>query len=484
MWAVHRSEVAELRGVFSEPGPALTALEAGRLACPLAAGYGTTGSECVSELAATFDNIWAADCPAWRERIAEADPAQIPLSLRETGALASFKDEALALAPFASRCRPPWTVRRPPPAPQLPGPPGPRDFEGFYPPGHFRAKADPWLFAQRAYLLDALEHGEACTAKPPEVLIFSDHERLPEYRGRLYEYDAAHGEYTLTDTAAPATTHLNLPFAVHFSGGYPDQEIFSTLEFGVDFDADNLEMQVVLPRHLQSLAGGLAKIQTDIAMRAGRGWYELFDRLPRNPWRPQQVGTRPKPNGKRRVIINASFPHGELGDDYGVRVHALNALSKRSYDSVRGSDGKRMCRLLDKVRVTARSPPPQADDGAVKPLAEAAQFSARLGKVRVERADASATHPWSVQGGLGSILGTPFLARGADQQEAACDAYNLLHANPAATAAIACSGVPSSSNAAVSTPHRASLARTSSRCSSRPRRQTGYTVRRRGRRGP
>ena len=430
MWAVHRSEVAELRGVFSEAGPALTALEAGRLACPLAAGYGTTGSECVSELAATFDNIWAADCPAWRERIAEADPAQIPLSLRETGALASFKDEALALAPFASRCRPPWTVRRPPPAPQLPGPPGPRDFEGFYPPGHFRAKADPWLFAQRAYLLDALEHGEACTAKPPEVLIFSDHERLPEYRGRLYEYDAARGEYTLTDTAAPATTHLNLPFAVHFSGGYPDQEIFSTLEFGVDFDADNLEMQVVLPRHLQSLAGGLAKIQTDIAMRAGRGWYELFDRLPRNPWRPQQVGTRPKPNGKRRVIINASFPHGELADDYGVRVHALNALSKRSYDSVRGSDGKRMYRLLDKIRVTARSPPPQADDGAVVPQEEAAQFSPRLGKVRVECADASASHPWSVHGGLGSLLGTPFLTRGAEQQEAACDAYDLLHANP------------------------------------------------------
>jgi hypothetical protein len=431
MWAVHRSEVAVLRGVFSEPGPTLTALEAGRLACPLAAGFGTTGSEGVGELAAAFDVIWAADCPAWHERIAEADPAQVPLSLRETGALASFRDEALALTPFASRCRPPWTVRRPPPAPQLPGPPGPRDFEGFYPPGHFRAKADPWLFAQRAYLLDALEHGEACTAKPPEVLIFSDHERLPEYRGRLYEYDAAHGEYALTDTAAPATTHLNLPFAVHFSGGYPDQEIFSTLEFGVDFDADNLEMQVVLPRHLESLAGGLAKIQTDIAVRAGRGWYEIFDCLPRNPWRPQQVGTRPKPNGKRRVIINASFPHGELADDYGVRVHALNVLSKRSYDSIRGSDGKRMFRLLDKIRVTACSPPPpQAGDGAVAPLASAARFSLRLGKVRVEQADASATHPWSVHGGLGSLLGTPFLARGAEQQEIACDAYDLLHANP------------------------------------------------------
>ena len=50
--------------------------------------------------------------------------------------------------------------------------------------------------------------------------------------------------------------------------------------------------------------------------------------------------------------------------------------------------------------------------------------------MHVEQADASATHPWSVHGGLGSLLGTPFLARGAEQQEIACDAYDLLHANP------------------------------------------------------
>ena len=183
--------------------------------------------------------------------------------------------------------------------------------------------------------------------------------RLPEFRGRLYEYSTARDEYVLTDTSAPATTHLNLQFAAQFSGDYPDRELFSTLEFGVDFDADNLEMQVVLPPHLLSLAGGLSKVQSDIAGRAGRGWYEVFDRMPFNPWRPQQMGSRPKPNGKYRVIVNASFPHSELADDYGVRTHSLNSLSKRSYDAVRGSDGKRMCRMLAMVRVTARSPPPQ-----------------------------------------------------------------------------------------------------------------------------
>jgi hypothetical protein len=189
-----------------------------------------------------------------------------------------------------------------------------------------------------------------------------------------------------------------------------------------------------LREHLLSLAGGISKVQSDIAGRAGRGWYEVFDRMPFNPWRPQQMGSRPKPNGKYRVIVNASFPHSELADDYGVRTHSLNSLSKRSYDAVRGSDGKRMCRMLAMVRVTALSPPPRAGSplevgpldwpaelsalaasGAVAP-SPATAFAPRLGKVRVERAEG--THPWSVSGGAGSLLDTPFYAAGPDQQGA------------------------------------------------------------------
>ena len=112
--------------------------------------------------------------------------------------------------------------------------------------------------------------------------------------------------YVLTDTSAPATTHLNLPFAVLFSGDYPDRELFSTLEFGVDFDADNLEMQVVLPPHLLSLAGGLSKVQSDIAGRAGRGWYEVFDRLLFNPWRPPSCSSAQSPTARRSTSTTPS----------------------------------------------------------------------------------------------------------------------------------------------------------------------------------
>jgi hypothetical protein len=109
------------------------------------------------------------------------------------------------------------TTRRPPPVDQRSGPPGPRTYEGFYPAGHFRSKADPWLLAQHAYLLDALEHGEACTVKPRSRRRRSSSPTTrgcPSFEGG-YTSTARRDEYeVLTDTSAPATTHLNLPFAV------------------------------------------------------------------------------------------------------------------------------------------------------------------------------------------------------------------------------------------------------------------------------
>jgi hypothetical protein len=451
MWALHCTEVKELTAVFASPGPPLSPAETLALLGPLTAGFGqvSSGADTGGEAAATaraFDAIWAEDCQALRARITVGDAAMIPSSLKEPGALASYADAALALAPFSSRCRPPRTVRRAPPLPQAQGPPGPTDFEAFYPPGHFRSKADPWLISQRAYLLDALEHGAAATVTPPEVLVFSDHERLPQYRGRLYELDTAAGRYVLTDTAAPATTHLNRPFAVQFAADYPDQELFSTLDFGVNFEAENMEMQVVFPRHLLSLAGGLAKVQVDIAERAGHGWYEINSVIPRNPWRPQQIGSRLKPNGKYRVIVNASFPHGDLADGHGIQVQSLNLLSKRSYDAVLGTDGARMCRLQRRLRTTAGSPPPPSactlhgdepcscgrSDGALKPAMQPDVQAKRPGRVTVALIQAALSHPWSLHGGHDTILCSPF---GGADRDAVYEAYaQYTTANRAGTA--------------------------------------------------
>ena len=68
--------------------------------------------------------------------------------------------------------------------------------------------------------------------------------------------------------------------------------MFSILDFGVDFKADEMEMQLVLPDHLLSIADGLAIMQKDLVRKAGHGWYDVYGVIPRNPWRPQQVGSR------------------------------------------------------------------------------------------------------------------------------------------------------------------------------------------------
>ena len=288
-------------------------------------------------------------------------------------------DPALARVAFVSRVQPPLTHRAATPQPQpAAGVVGPASITGFFPPGHFRKKADPWMVAQRDRLLDILENEEASTAPQPGLISFSQSEVLPEYRNQLWEYSRADGRFVLTDTSARPDTHLNLAFSALFSSGYPDQELFSILDFGVDFKADLMEFQLVLPSHLRSVAGGLGKAQLDLVRKAALGWYDVFEDVPRMPWRPQQVGTRAKRGSeKRRVIINASFPHHEMADDSGTVIHSLNHLSKLSNDVVLGCDGARMERMVGRLRTTCSSPPPSDGDVSVQELAVTAPRSAR-----------------------------------------------------------------------------------------------------------
>ena len=267
------------------------------------------------ELAQRLEDVWAAECQLWLARIHEADFSRVPLALQECGALASFADPVLATLPFTARCVPPRTSRAAPPEPQLPvAVQGPQAVCGFYPPGHFRTKADPWMCAQRDRLRDVLRNGAEATAPGAGTCIFGQHEMLAPYRGILWEYCHDAGRFVPTRTDVMVDTHLNRTFSALFSEGYDDQEFFSILDFGVNFKAPGLEMQLVLPDHLQSIAGGLELMQTDLVRRAGRGWYEIFSAVPRNPWRPQQAGSRAKtvggkPTGKLRTIVNASFSH-------------------------------------------------------------------------------------------------------------------------------------------------------------------------------
>ena len=246
MWRVHLDETAQLREVFSDPGPSLNVEQMVELRMPLQVGFGSPGSpsmgttaasdDAVMSAAAAMDAVWAADCSIWLDRIRPGDPALLPPSLKEPGALAAFTDPVIATLEFKTRCVPPVTKPMTPPEPQrLAEVDGPTCIDGFYPPGHFRCKADPWLCHQHEYLLDVLQHGENSTVTPPDALVFADGERRAKYRGRLYEWSAERGIYVMTRTEAPVDTHLNREFAVLFSDGYPDQEMFGILWFGASF---------------------------------------------------------------------------------------------------------------------------------------------------------------------------------------------------------------------------------------------------------
>ena len=324
---------------------------------------------------------------------------------------------------------PPATTRASPPARQrLSEIEGPVDIDGFYPPGYFREKADPWFWAQRERLVDVLANGEAATAPLAGTLIFGQHEMLPEYRGRLLEYSADVGRYIMTRTERAPDTHLNRAFSALFSDGYPDQEIFSCLEFGVSFKAESLELQLVLPDHLLSIAAGLGKLQQDLVRKVGLGWYDVFQCVPRNPWRPQQAGSRPKANGKVRTIINASYPHSVLCDDLGAIVHSLNSQARVGYDAARGSDGARMARLVQRLRTTAGSPPPDSGDVVVVSSDESTRPAWKVGRVTVANASARPHHPFSVYGGRGSLYGNPLCMDCEEQRDACCDGFHaLLH---------------------------------------------------------
>jgi|EP00966_Prymnesium_polylepis_P151393 hypothetical protein len=80
----------------------------------------------------------------------------------------------------------------------------------------------------------------------------------------------------MTRTELLPSTHLNRDFATLFGDGYSDQEIFSVINFGASFKADNLELQLVLPSHMKSIAGGLAIMQKDMVRKAALGWYDVM----------------------------------------------------------------------------------------------------------------------------------------------------------------------------------------------------------------
>ena len=309
----------------------------------------------------------------------------IPPALLVDRALPDFSDPRLEAVDFVDRCRPPVTAPIAPPTPQTR-----RASEGFrrymaqpgrtiahlFPAGYFSAKVQQYQWALSAWLNDIFANGADATARPPGDLVFAQSEMLLEARGIFWEL-APGGGVREVDFQRRPRTHLDLDYILSFAEGgdgllpYDDQAIFHHLEWGVDFFSGQevvTEMQLVLQKHLLSLADAYPRLQQDLQRRVGLGWCTVYDQVPKCPWKPFPVGTRARQLGGRpRGIVHASAPMYALTDVMGAKALPLNILAKRDEDEARGCCQTCFDAWDGRLRVTAGSPPPSPPRGQALP---------------------------------------------------------------------------------------------------------------------
>uniref|UniRef100_A0A7S4JZ92 DUF4326 domain-containing protein n=1 Tax=Prymnesium polylepis TaxID=72548 RepID=A0A7S4JZ92_9EUKA len=189
---------------------------------------------------------------------------------------------------------------------------------------------------------------------------------------------------------------------------------------------------------MKSIAGGLAIMQKDMVRKAALGWYDVLPFISRVPWRPQRIGTRDKANGKKRVVVNASWPENytsvyanRVRDDMGVAVFSLNSRSRMSYDEARGTDSSRMHRFACRLRSTAGSPPPPDGDVVIMDSEQTSAGSrvahtGRSGRVTVANASSAPVHPHPVYCGRGTLFGNPLCMDCEEQRDDACAGFRSL----------------------------------------------------------
>jgi hypothetical protein len=98
-----------------------------------------------------------------------------------------------------------------------------------------------------------------------------------EALGYIWER-GADGLYSHSDLARPIETHLDLDFLCSYREGWPDQEIFGHLCYGVRLKAPGPH-QIVLQPHMVSAIGNYDKVQEELARLTDMGWYELYHLL-------------------------------------------------------------------------------------------------------------------------------------------------------------------------------------------------------------
>jgi hypothetical protein len=294
-----------------------------------------------------------------RDAISKPLPtADIPPCYHAPYSLPSFLNGELRMLPYSTRVRPPTTSARPPlecQRPLDPGVPMPNHCRGLWDPGVFDAKYDPWMRRMGLWLNGTSLH-------PPDPLVMGMEGMQKCYLGKWFTFKDGVG--ALTDFTHKVVSHLMVDYMLQFAPGYPDQGIFSVLEYGVDFQTTGLQPTLVLQAHSNSMLAVQGKIMTGLERRAKLGWYEEHDAVPFYPWRTSRIQARARPSDpdRSRQLVNASAPlfnpANPLVDSVGVRVVSLNEAAKRDPDVHRGTTEATFKPWDERLQSTRLSPPP------------------------------------------------------------------------------------------------------------------------------
>jgi hypothetical protein len=285
----------------------------------------------------------------------------IPPAYRQPGALPSFLDPVLRDTVFSHRTGPPTTEPWVPPEPyRQPPPPDewPASISEVFPPDYFAARADPWFAEAKAFLVDVATKGVAGEVPPPEPLIFGQGEMLPQHRWIPYDFTSGTG--VPSPIMRRVESHLDIDYLCSFADGYPDQEIFGCLTYGVSYKA-GLGGQLVFQMHLGGIRKGFDRVQRDLKRRADLGWCGEYAHVPLGgAWQTLPLTCRERVGkpGKPRMLVDGGAPRRLLYDSCGIRVLPLNVAARQNEDVARGV-GEVTFRTWDQVlRSTPGSPPP------------------------------------------------------------------------------------------------------------------------------
>ena len=276
------------------------------------------------------DSSMSDDLALWADRLQPPELSDIPSELLDQ--LPSFSDGRFDQLTFAKLPKP-HALARLVRMPRQESPP-----EGVCPRSAFdlllpeaAARLTHWLHWAMDDLTCIRDKGDDCTRHRPPVLVISQQELYPKFRGIVWDFRSSPISCGVPlDFHADLEHTLNVEFFTRELGDYPNQRLLSMIQEGVRYLAD-VELQGVFIPHLTSLPKGFASVHKEFKRLHAEplSWYGFHANLPFFPAYYNARGATPRKLEDRwRGTVEGGGPRKPTWDSSGLRVLSLNEASK------------------------------------------------------------------------------------------------------------------------------------------------------------